>query len=192
MRRLTLLALAAGGIAIALSARRTSAIGSIQSFGALGSNFGTALTSGLSNITETLEESFIMVTRLPRGIRNNNPGNIRRGSPWLGRSAMQSDSAFVQFDAPEYGIRALGILLRNYQAVRGLNTVRGIINRYAPPVENDTGSYVNSVANALGVSPDEPINVVANLSRLIPAIIRHENGRQPYTPAQIEAGIALI
>lgn len=126
---------------------------------------------------------------LPRGIRNHNPGNIRRtGDQWQGMAPVQTDSAFVQFVSPEYGIRALARVLLNYSN-RGLRTVRQIIGTWAPPNENDTGAYVAQVARALGVGPDDPIDVTARLGQLIPAIIKHENGRQPYEPGVIAEGI---
>lgn len=124
-----------------------------------------------------------------RGERNNNPGNIERGTiHWQGMSADQSgDKRFIVFNSPEDGIRALGKLLFNYQRIHGLNTVRQIINRWAPPVENDTGSYVNAVANEVGVSPDDKINLndADTLAKLVTAIIRHENGRVIYAESII-------
>jgi hypothetical protein len=128
-----------------------------------------------------------------RGIRNNNPGNIRHGSSqWQGMSSDQTgDSAFVQFDAPEYGIRALTKLLRNYQDRYGLDTIRQIINKYAPPSENDTGAYVASVAGRVGVDPDARINVNNIIVPLVTAIIKHENGIQPYSAQIISTGISL-
>lgn len=82
----------------------------------------------------------------PRGIRNNNPGNIRWGSDWKGlkKDGKQQDPSFCVFETPEYGIRALAKLLQNYQLLYGLNTPRKIINRYAPPTENETVSYIDS------------------------------------------------
>jgi len=69
-------------------------------------------------------------------VRNNNPANIRRGSTkWQGESAVQTDAAFVQFITPEYGIRALSKVLDTYASKYGLNTVSGIINRFAPPLK---------------------------------------------------------
>lgn len=127
-----------------------------------------------------------------RGLRNNNPGNIRHGnSAWQGMSGQQTDSAFVQFDDPAYGIRALAKLLKNYQSRHGLNTIREVINRWAPPNENDTGSYVNSVAQKVQISPDQQINVEEHLPALVTAIIRHENGSQPYSDAVVMEGIRL-
>lgn len=129
---------------------------------------------------------------VPRGIRNNNPGNIRKsGSDWLGKIDNGTDAAFEQFSHPVYGIRALARTLSNYQRIHGLNTVREIINRWAPPVENKTGAYIEHVASVLGVRPDEHIDVTAHLVPLVTTIIRHENGVQPYSRSLIEQGVAL-
>lgn len=127
----------------------------------------------------------------PRGIRNNNPGNIvRSGVGWQGMSADQSaDSRFIVFDAPEYGIRAMARVLKNYIA-GGYTTVQQIINRWAPPIENDTGAYINAVAQSIGVSPTAPVDASA-IPAIISAIIYHENGQQPYSPELIAHGIQL-
>ena len=68
-----------------------------------------------------------------------------------------------------------------------------IINRWAPPVENDTGAYVSQVAKVVGVSPTEPLNLDDDLimAKLVTAIIWHENGVQPYPAALILAGVKL-
>jgi len=128
----------------------------------------------------------------PRGIRNNNPGNIRHGDRWRGIAAEQPDRSFITFDSPEYGIRAMGKLLVNYERLYGINTVAGLIDRWAPPIENNTQAYINSVAHSLGVSPNEPINVKESLVGLVPAIIKHENGMQPYSEDIINNGLALV
>lgn len=122
-------------------------------------------------------------TTLPRGIRNANPGNIRHGDQWQGmaKKSEQKDSAFVTFTSPTWGIRALARTLISYKDKHGLNTVRGIIGRWAPPVENDTGAYVNQVAKAMGVGADRQIDVYQYevMRPLVEAIIRHENGAGP-------------
>jgi len=129
---------------------------------------------------------------LPRGIRNNNPGNIRKsGDAWQGLADIQPDTEFFSFADPVYGIRALAKILRNYRDRYGLNTVQGIINRWAPPVENNTGAYVRMVANKVGVAPAEPLTWDAGqMRRLVSAIIQHENGQQPYSMATIADGIS--
>lgn len=129
---------------------------------------------------------------MARGIRNNNPGNIRHGgSQWQGMSAVQTDDEYVQFDDPVYGIRAMAKLLKNYESRYGLDTIREIITRWAPPTENITSAYVAAVSQKLGASPDQKIDVAASLPKLVPAIIHHENGQQPYSDEQISRGIAL-
>jgi len=128
----------------------------------------------------------------PRGIRNNNAGNIRHSaSKWQGMAAKQTDPNFVQFIAPEYGIRALSKLLANYYTRDGLNTVRKIISKYAPSNENNTTAYAEAVAKRLRVTPDTIINVNNHMPALIEAIIQHENGVQPYSLAQINNGVML-
>lgn len=134
------------------------------------------------------------MTSTPRGIRNNNPGNIRRSAdPWQGLARDQNDDAFFQFAEPKWGIRALARVLISYQDKHGLRTVRAIISRWAPPVENKTSSYIDHVARRLGVGADDPLDVhdYRVLRGLVEAIISHENGQQPYTDAQIDAGLVL-
>jgi len=127
----------------------------------------------------------------PRGIRNNNPGNIRHGDDWMGLSTEQKDPSFCCFIKPEYGIRAMARILANYQRRYGIKTVRGIINRWAPPVENDTDAYVEHVAEVVGVGPDEKIQVKSVLALLIPVIILHENGTNPYSSEILRKGIEM-
>lgn len=118
----------------------------------------------------------------PRGVRNNNPGNIRHSNDkWVGKSAEQTDPDFVQFEQPQYGIRALAKILLTYDK-KGLNTVAKIIGRWAPSNENDTAAYVKNVADQLGVSPDEPLDIddYTTMYALVTAIIKHENRNYEY------------
>lgn len=118
----------------------------------------------------------------PRGIRNNNPGNIRLGpSRWRGQRAAQEDAEFVEFDAPVMGLRALMRLLLVYHLRHGLDTVESIVNRYAPPHENATDHYAHNVARMLGVKRTEALDLKspALLARFARAIVRQENGRPP-------------
>lgn len=130
----------------------------------------------------------------PRGIRNNNPGNIKRtGDQWQGMAADQPDPVFVTFIAPEWGFRAMTRILRGYAAA-GAHTVRAIINRWAPPSENITSAYVDDVAKRLGVGPDDPIDLDAVLPGLLQAIALHENGAaalDAFGPEVYAQGIAL-
>lgn len=128
----------------------------------------------------------------PRGIRNNNPGNIRHGAKWQGLAEVQKDKDFCTFKSPEYGIRALARVLKTYKSRYGLNTVEGIINRYAPQNENDTSAYIKHIAKELDISPSDEIELTDDeLIVLIKAIIKHENGTQPYSTDVIRDGILL-
>ena len=131
----------------------------------------------------------------PRGIRNNNPGNIRHGQNWQGLNpeGRNIDPAFCVFKEPKYGIRALAKVLINYKKIHGLNTVRQIISRYAPPNENQTNAYIKTVAEQIGVYPDTIINIEERgvLTVFIKAVIRMENGIQPYSDEVIQQGIEL-
>lgn len=80
---------------------------------------------------------------MTRGIRNNNPANIRHStSSWKGLCDTQTDAQFCQFDAMVFGIRALIITLRTYVTRRGLYSISEIICRFAPPMENVTKRYI--------------------------------------------------
>lgn len=99
---------------------------------------------------------------LPRGIRNNNPLNIRKGNNWKGERKPQSDPAFEEFESLQMGLRAGFIILRNYQRISlapkmRANTIRKIINRWAPASENNTLKYIETVAKRSGLNPDELI-----------------------------------
>ncbi len=127
---------------------------------------------------------------LPRGLRNNNPGNIKlTAATWEGEVA-GNDGTFKVFATPEDGLREMGRLLAAYQTDHGLNTVAGIVGRWAPPSENDTDAYVAQVARALGVGSDAELDLrdPETLATLMAAMIQHENGQQPYSQAQLTSG----
>ena len=99
---------------------------------------------------------------LPRGIRNNNPLNIRRTGKdqWKELSKTQSDRSFCQFETLEWGWRAAFYLLtRTYYHKYRLYTIRGIVSRWAPSSENDTRAYIENVSRLTGISPDEPLGI---------------------------------
>jgi hypothetical protein len=91
-----------------------------------------------------------------RAWRNNNPGNIEYGDFAKKNGAVGTDGRFAVFPSYEQGREAKKKLLWETRGYSGL-TIAGAINRYAPPSENDTGSYVNSVASSIGVGPDTPM-----------------------------------
>lgn len=153
---------------------------------------GSAAEELRSHVADLLpiRASFMPAPDAPRGVRNHNPGNIEAGpTPWLGQTG--SDGRFATFDSPEAGIRALARTLLAYQDKHGLNTVEGIIGRWAPPSENKTKAYVQEVASAIGFEPTTPLDLKDTkvLQSLTSAIIAHENGAQPYPPDILRAGV---
>lgn len=115
----------------------------------------------------------------PRGIRNNNPLNIRKGQSWLGLRPTQTDAAFCQFRTMELGIRAACKIIITYITKHHLTTVREIITRWAPPADgNDTGTYVRQVCKRAYYFPETCIHAddAIELTRLLHAMAYVENG----------------
>lgn len=135
----------------------------------------------------------------PRGIRNNNPGNIRAGAAWEGLATPQEmtpkqrqEKEFAVFKSPWWGVRALARLLLNYREHHGLSTIAGIIERYAPSSENNVDAYVEHVCRLTGFSKYQSIDVrePETMRALVDAIIQHENGVNPYS-WEIDTGLIL-
>ena len=128
----------------------------------------------------------------PRGIRNNNPGNIRASSAetWQGQTGVDSGGMCIFSDAT-YGIRALSKLLLTYHDHYGLSTINGIISRWAPPNENDTAAYIRAVCDSTSFGADAWLRVgdPSVLAALVRAIIHQENGQQPYDDTEISNGV---
>lgn len=131
------------------------------------------------------------VYSMVRGIRNNNPGNIRlSGDKWQGLAPQQTDGAFFQFTDATYGIRAMADILLNYVNRDGIpSNVQSIISRWSA---TDQSAYIQNVSDALGVNPSDPIDLPSVLPQMIAAMIQQENGVQPYSMDTIQNGIALV
>ncbi len=127
-----------------------------------------------------------------RGWRNNNPGNIRLGEKWIGLTVRQDDSSFCRFCSPEYGIRAIAKILQTYYHKHKLTTIRAIINRWAPPSENNTEAYIHHVCQRVGTADfvELTLGIDHYLHSLTKAIIHHELGCQPYSDWLIDTGIS--
>lgn len=117
----------------------------------------------------------------PRGIRNNNPGNIEFGTFARRQGATGSDGRFATFETPEQGIVAAENLLKSYIS-RGTNTIEKIVSRWAPPSENNTEAYINQVVKRTGIDRKAPISAAdaATLRKIVNAKIWVENGQNPY------------
>lgn len=130
----------------------------------------------------------------PIGIRQHNPGNLRINprNKWLGVVKPEPGDQFVRFQAPQFGIRAIGRTLLTYDKL-GLNTVRGIITRWAPGNENDTASYIADVAGRLSVDPDDYLDVddYATAKSLVDAIVAHENANYKYKDQIVADGLRM-
>ena len=122
-----------------------------------------------------------------RGLRNNNPLNIRRsGDRWVGARKEQTDKTFVQFESMAYGYRAAWKVLQSYYerfcAQGRAFTVRNIISRWAPPTENDTEAYISSVLTLSGIGgrenllPPENVAGYGKICRLLAAMTCMECG----------------
>lgn len=134
---------------------------------------------------------------LPRGIRNNNPGNIRpnKAYKWYGEAG--NDGGYVVFDSVEHGIRAMGKDLRTKIVKDGLNEIALYIPKYAPPSDsNDTQTYVDTVSELSGIPATQPLTAdPVTLFKLIKAHIHVEVGAKEcvlITDSMINAGIDLM
>ena len=95
----------------------------------------------------------------PRGIRNNNPLNIRKSKDnWQGLRTLQEDREFCQFSSMAYGWRAAFVILcKTYYGKYKLKTIRALITRWAPPKENNTEAYIRRVTDRIGIGPDREL-----------------------------------
>lgn len=124
----------------------------------------------------------------PRGIRNNNPGNIE----WIAtaskrwRGMIGQDGRYGVFDTAANGVRAIGGELR--ASIRKGHTLAQAIAEWAPPTENNTAAYVAAVSKATGIAPGAKLATV-HVPAVATAIIHHENGMQPYAPADVAAWV---
>lgn len=115
----------------------------------------------------------------PRGIRNNNPLNIRIGNTWLGEVSNPSDSEFEQFVSIQYGLRAAFCILRRYIRRYGRNTPAKIIKAWAPASENNTARYIEVVCKRARLGADDVIEYadVSQMVRLVQAMAYVEVGQ---------------
>lgn len=130
--------------------------------------------------------------RIPRGLSLNNPGNIKHSpTQWLGEIPSR-DQVFKQFESLQWGVRAAGKLLLNYFHIYHLDTVAKLVSRWAPPVENQTQVYIERVALALRVGPDDPLVLdEVTLRALLTAIFRQEQGPIPVEGEAFRSGLDM-
>lgn len=121
----------------------------------------------------------------PRGIRNNNPGNLdfiaNAQRAWNGQ--IGADGRYGIYDTPANGVRAMSHQLQ--KDAGGASTLADVIACWAPPTENDTAAYVADVSYRTGIDPNAPLDLYGNLPAIVNAMIWHENGENPYNADDI-------
>lgn len=145
-----------------------------------------------------MPKSFLNMDAYPRGIRNNNPGNLRLTSiDWMGKvpNSQNTDGKFEQFTKLHYGIRAM---MRNMitKIKSGTDTISELINALSPSIENHTAVYIQNVVNALGISPHVSLDLsqetIIALCKIIATV---ENGQvyaDMITDADYKEAIAIL
>ncbi|GBQ50424.1 hypothetical protein KOEU_17930 [Komagataeibacter europaeus] len=133
-----------------------------------------------------------MSTYVPRGIRNNNPGNL----DYVGQAGSHletgvPDPRFAVFPTMADGIRALRDQLLRYTA-HGMDTIAAIIDVYAPPIENATNAYIAVLCSRMGVQPATvlDLNNQATMRQMIYGITLMENGPGHISLNQIDQALA--
>ena len=115
------------------------------------------------------------------GFRNHNPGNLRSASNSTG-----TNGGFATFANDDDGLSAMARQLMLY-GDRGNNTLESVIHTYAPRSENDTLAYIDSVSGSTGYTAQERVNLhdPETLKSVMAAMIKHENGAQPYSDEEL-------
>lgn len=132
---------------------------------------------------------------LPRGVRNNNPLNIRESkhdrTNWEGEHALNLDKDFEEFTHAVYGFRAGARILRSYNR-KGYKTLSQMIHRFAPSHENDTELYIKQVSKWTGIAPNQIVNVTDpdELANVLHAMSRKEVGNY-YGLSMVKEGVLM-
>lgn len=130
----------------------------------------------------------------PRGIRNNNPGNLN----YVGQNGATLEEhatpRFARFNSAFEGFAALGKQIKAYYngtskaaGYQKLQSVEDIISRFAPASENNTQAYINKLSKMLGVGRGDSLNIQDPqvLATLMNGITQIENGKNPYAPEMV-------
>lgn len=139
------------------------------------------------------------LTMQPRGIRNNNPGNLRpRDSDplddYIGVSG--EEGGYLKFFSSYYGLRAAARNLRSYAVRHGIYNLQGVAMRWAPKSENDTADYIRTLSQVSGFSATQPLQLTdpETCRQVLKGIVVSENGykflRFPwYSDAEIDRAV---
>lgn len=124
----------------------------------------------------------------PRGIRNNNPGNLRS---WGDTPRVDG---FARFASPEAGLAAMIKNLQAQQSKHGLSTLSGIINRWAPPSENNTAAYIAEMSKQTGFGPHQRLDLTdkKTVAPLISGMIRQEGNAAGYSKDMVDKAVTQV
>lgn len=124
----------------------------------------------------------------PRGIRNNNPGNLRT---WGNTPRVDG---FARFETPEAGLSAMIRNLQTQQSKHGLNTIASIIGKWAPASENNTVAYIEAMAKNTGFAPNQKLDLTdkATVAPLVSAIIKHEGNEAGFSKDMVEKAVTRV
>ena len=120
-----------------------------------------------------------MSTKTSRGLKNLNPGNIRKSAvKYTGEKSHSTDPSFKQFESLEAGYRAIFVLLHTYRVRGYADTIESLISRYAPPSENNTEMYIRRVERQSATLRDKKLNTLSaeQMIPIVAAISEVENG----------------
>jgi len=153
--------------------------------------FGKALATGAL-------AAGLMTSQASASIFNNNPGNIRTSPTNWNGEVTEPGEEFERFSDMHMGVRASARILRTYGRKYGIDTINKIIDRYAPPEDNNpnNANYARHVSNGSGFDVDEKIdlNDPQVLLKLMRPIFEFENGQKEaakISNADIKKGVKM-
>lgn len=159
-----------------LTERLRTLMGDVTSSEETKTQFAQASTDSITDVSPRAEAAQVKETtgkQQPLAIRNNNPGNLRFAGQ---KGASKGENGFARFETPEAGLTAMRRQIVLDTQERGL-TLDTFINKYAPPVENETTKYLKIVSKALGIKTTDrvPMSSVGDLQKIM---IRLEGGQE--------------
>ncbi|MCK6902928.1 hypothetical protein [Enterobacter asburiae] len=142
---------------------------------------------------KSVDNSYDAYGTMPRGIRNNNPGNLN----YVGQAGATMEGGeggrFAVFESMQHGVAALYKQLQLYFK-RGINTLSSIVKTYAPASDNNNvDAYISALTKATGKGANEVLDSgdTATIARLMKGIVDHENGKGYISSSDIMGGIQL-
>jgi hypothetical protein len=135
-----------------------------------------------------------------RAVRNRNPLNIERRDPWQGlmpeadmTPEQKAETRFCVFQSPKWGFRAAAHILIKYQDRDKIDTIAGIVAKWAPSTENDVVAYVRHVCELSEIAANAPVNMhsYADVAPIVKAMATHEAGGWYFSDEDLKAGLTL-